>query len=497
MSESRKKNKVLGNSMMYTVSAMLTKAVSFIMMPIYTNYISPDQYGIVRVINNFISVATYIVGLSLYSALMRFTSQYKNDTEKQRKLYGSILTFVSFMGLISIALCFLLRDVLEKLIFEGIPFFPYVLVGLIALFFRCQANIHTHLLQGRQEGKRLLIVHAVGCVLTVVINLALLFGLKLEGLSVIISMLIVDMMYMIVMLIELKHDNLLEIGIDMPILREVLRYSVPLVPHQISTSIATLVSTVILKDRHSLSTVGLYNIASSFSVAIDEVQSSVNRAFMPWFFETMDSDSDAKKTIGKFTSGMLRLYSVMYLGVGLFAQEFVLLFTEKSYALSWTPVPILVAAYSVKSIYYLYTDVLLYYKDPSKKLFIATVTGSLLDILLSAWLAGSMGMYGIALAFLIAKIVVQAIVYLIARPYAPNVGFNHWEMSKIVGTSLVFMAVGLIFSYTRLQETLSLLNFLYKLLIFALYLFLLYRSNPVAAKNIFHMIKKKFVKAKG
>ncbi len=496
MSNSHKKNKVLANSMMYTASSVLSKAVSFIMMPIYTNYITPDQYGIFRVINNFISVATYIVGLSLYSALVRFTSQYKGEPEKQRKLYGSIITFVSIMGIIAIAACFLLRDVLEKLIFEGIPFFPYVLVGLIALFFRCQANIHTHLLQGRQEGKHLLIVHAAGCVLTVVINLVLLFGFKLEGLSIILSLLLVDMMYMIVMIVELKRSNLIEIGIDMPILREALRYSVPLVPHQLSTNIATLVSTVILKDKHSLSTVGLYNIATSFSIAIDEVQSVVNRAFMPWFFETMDSDVDAKKTFGSFTSGMLRFYSIIYLGVGLFAQEFVLIFTAHSYALAWTPVPILVAAYSVKSMYYFYTDVLLYYKDPSKKLFIATVTGSLLDILLSAWLADSLGMYGIAIAFLVAKIVVQAIVYIIAKPYAANVGFKYWEMVKIVGTSLLFMVVGLIFSYARLQQELNLLNFLYKLLIFALYLFLLYRSNPKAAKNILHMIKKKLVKAK-
>jgi O-antigen/teichoic acid export membrane protein len=154
---------------------------------------------------------------------------------------------------------------------------------------------------------------------------------------------------------------------------------------------------------------------------IDTVQARSNRAFMPWFSNRLTrrkDDSDApKKSISSFTSGLLIFYSVMYLCVGLFSQEFVLLFTSDKYSLAWLPIPILVAAYAVKSVYYMYMDVLLYYKDQSKKLFVATVTGSLLNIVISAFLAEPMGMYGIALSFLIAKVVVLVIAYFIARPH--------------------------------------------------------------------------------
>src|SRR5699024_5717105 len=90
-----------------------------------------------------------------------------------------------------------------------------------------------------------------------------------------------------------------------------------------------------------------------FGQLIDTVQSSVNKAFRPWFFEMMEKGvKDSKKQIVDLSTLLLTLYSLVYMVIGLFSQEAILIMTSKKYVMAWTVIPILVVGYSVKSIYY-------------------------------------------------------------------------------------------------------------------------------------------------
>src|SRR5699024_5054858 len=129
-------------------------------------------------------------------------------------------------------------------------------------------------------------------------------------------------------------------------------YSIPLLPHNLSTRIASFASRVFMNIGHSIATVGLYSISFQFGTVIDTVQSSVNRAFRPWFFEMMkNEDEESKKEVLTLSSLLLTLYSFVYVVIGLFSQEAILIMTTKNYVMAWTAVPILVIAFSVKSIY--------------------------------------------------------------------------------------------------------------------------------------------------
>ena len=71
--------RVIRNSFIYTTSNILLKACSFLLIPIYTNYLTTDDYGIVSIINSFTSVAIYLIVFSLFSAVFRFYADIKND----------------------------------------------------------------------------------------------------------------------------------------------------------------------------------------------------------------------------------------------------------------------------------------------------------------------------------------------------------------------------------------------------------------------------------
>jgi len=164
------------------------------------------------------------------------------------------------------------------------------------------------------------------------------------------------------------------------------------------------------------------------------------------------------------------------MGIGLFSQEAIILLTNERYIMAWTAIPILVIAFSVKSIYYFYVNVLFYYKDAARKIFIATITGSFADITLALGLVPHYGMYGAAVAFLIAKIIVVTIVIVMSKKY-DDIGYKVKGMLKIVVPSLLFMGVGLYLSYTKYMTVFSWINLFYKFGILLAYLVFIYLTN--------------------
>jgi O-antigen/teichoic acid export membrane protein len=248
-------------------------------------------------------------------------------------------------------------------------------------------------------------------------------------------------------------------------------------PHDLSTQIASFASKVVLKNNESVSEVGIYSLANQFTSIIDLIQSTVNSAFQPWFFENMThNNSERTREIIDFSYVLLVLYSIMYLLLGLFSQEAVMIMAEGSYVKAWTVIPILIVGFSIKSIYYFHVNIMLFNKKASKVLFIATISGSIIDIILAFLLVPYLGMYGSALAFGIAKIIVVVLVVILSRRF-DSLRYNIIKMLSIIIPSLLFMAAGLFFSYTKYIYEFNWLNLSYKFVILFLYLLFVYLTN--------------------
>src|SRR5690554_1495885 len=136
------KKKVLENSLFYVVSSLLVRAIAFFLLPIYTYFLTPDDYGMVNLITSFIDVATFIIAFSLYSAAIRFYTDYKGDRTKLKRLYGTIISFVIISGIISLIIAIIFRNSVVSIFFDGIAFFPVVFLAFLFLIFLSLHTMH-------------------------------------------------------------------------------------------------------------------------------------------------------------------------------------------------------------------------------------------------------------------------------------------------------------------------------------------------------------------
>lgn len=262
-------------------------------------------------------------------------------------------------------------------------------------------------------------------------------------------------------------------------------------PHNLSTSITALASSALINNGGSLAAVGIYNLASKFGMICDTLQSSVSTAYQPWLFRMLhDKPSDYKEQIRSFTETLIWVYALIFVGLGLFIQELIFLFLDTSYREAWMLVPMIIGVYSVKTIYYFYISVLFYYKKAARLIFVATLSSSTLNVVLSIPLIAFLGAYGSVIADALAMVLRVVIVVAMSRRYE-SFGCTIWQFARVTLAVLATLTVGLMFSYLCFQQELSLFNFSWKVAVYAVFVAIVCLAHRTGVKTVAQVIRSK------
>ena len=493
-SSSTSSSKVLINSIIYSGSGLLLKCFSFFMLPLYTAYLTTEDYGITSVISSFTSTASFIVAFSLFSAVMRFYVDIKDDPEKLRRFYGTIVTFVFLSSSVFGIILTLFRNLVSKYLFSGIDYYPLIFVCLISLVFSCQHTIFDNILRSQQKAMKSSICSIAYFLLTLVLNVFFVVGLKLGALGTLLASLIGYLVYTLYFVVEMSINHTIKFCLDLKLLKAALKYSIPIMPHNLSTQIALFVSKLLISGSRSLSGLGVYTVATQFGNIADTIQSYVDSAYGPWLYEKLhNKEADFRKTICENVNLLISVIGLFFLGISLFAQDYIVLFVDKAYVGAWVYVPLIVTVFSIKTAYYFYVEVLFFFKEASRKLFWATLASSFVNIFLSYFLIPIWGVYGSILADAVSMLIRVFIIIAISKRYE-DVGLKIRSFVKNFFIVEGFIILGLLLSIIKYQTTFSILNFGYKILITLLYLAVSFLLNKQAVMGYVVQLKNRRAK---
>lgn len=458
------------NSVIYSFSGLLLKCFSFFLLPLYTSYLTTEDYGITSVAASFLNTLGFIVTASLFSAVMRFYVDLKDDERKLKRFYGTITTFTFLSGIFWTVLLCLFQNLLRKHIFSGVDFFPLILVCVLTISFHCQHHIYDNILKSQQKAAKSSIINISYFLISVAFNILFVVGFGMGALGVLLSTLIANIAYTLYFLIDMVHAKAITFCIDLPLLKSALKYSLPIIPHNLSTQITTLISQVFIGGSSGLASLGLYSIAAQFGNISDTIQSYVNQAYAPWLYEKLHGQEEGyKRSIRQIVNLLTLVIGLFMLGIALFAEDYISLFLDSSYAGAYRYVPLVVAVYAIKIAYYFFVNILFYFKKASRFLFVATLSSSLINIFLSAIFIPMWGVYGSIFGDLIAMVIRVAIIIFVSKQFE-DIGLRVKDFVMNISLVLTFMFVGLFFSIFYFQGSFSILNFAYKAFIVLLYI---------------------------
>lgn len=304
---------VLKDSSIYGLSKIASQAIGFFLIPLYTQYLSPEDYGIL----NILGVASVSLGLvmtfGLDSAIYRFAGLAQTEEEAATYLGTSQWLNLSSVVLFSIVAFVVLRPFTDTLLTEQSPVL-YMIIGLGVGVFSSLSSITRAFLRIKRKAKAVALASLVNVSVSLVSILLLVVVFEMGVVGALTSNLIGSAASTATIFIADKGNGIPRF--HLPAAAKLFRYALPALPAQLLAFAIPLYSQWSVKEILSLEELGLYAVALKFTLPLTLVLTMFQQAYGPYKFEILKTDSNPQKIFSQ----------IMTLFVGLFG-FFVLVIT--------------------------------------------------------------------------------------------------------------------------------------------------------------------------
>lgn len=433
MSENKKK--LAKNSFIYAVFTILQRGFAFFLIPLYTTQLSTEEYGVLGIVMAAIPFFVLIAGVSLRGSTAYFYYEYKDEQKDYlKKLWGSSFTLVLILSLLFSFFLWLTKNYILIYFFDDIPFYPFLALALISVATQPVYFFYQSMLKAKQEANKAALLDFIYFIIVISLTILfiLYFNFKAEG--ALLALAISNVVFFIYSLFRASKE--ITFCLNKTLLNKALKYSLPILPHNLSAWAMNLVDRIILNSLTTLSIVGLFDIGSQIGKLINVITLGVNSAYSPWFFEQLKSSEKNKELIANVTDKIVLLYIFAATAISWLSPELLKLISKESFHSAWIVVPCIAYAFVVNGFYYSFSNV--FFLEKTKYLPFITGIGAAINIAFNFVLIPIYGIMGAAVANLLSKTIFAVIAFVVSQ----KLYFIPYKVKRIV----VFIVIGFLLS---------------------------------------------------
>jgi O-antigen/teichoic acid export membrane protein len=351
--------KIAKHSPWYIVPNLLTKASSFFLLPIYTRYLSPTDYGILGNLQAVSLLLPILISLYLDSAFGRYYYLERAVSEERvKRLYSTHFWFVCLWGGI-VTIVGLIISTFTLVPLVEVPFFPYMPLVFIPPVLSQLAIMGSQVFRANLRAREIGIVRVASFVASTSLILVLLVPCKMGVLARLYGAAIGPLINFIVFTVIAVRNSLLEFVFDATILRRSLAYALPMVPNIAGGWITRASDKLILTYYGALSDVGLYVLATQIAYILYLVNDSMTQVQGPIGMSALTDDAQkGRKQISAFLSFYVWVVLLFYLGLAFFSKEVLYFLTDEKFHLAYKVVWIVAFEYVLSGIYRIFTTII-------------------------------------------------------------------------------------------------------------------------------------------
>lgn len=446
-----KSNQLVSNASIYVGGTLLQKAFSFLLIPLYLHYLTPEDYGIVGLATAVYTVLSILVGLGLYGAVSRLYHDHRDQPAELRRYLTSNMLFLAAIALgLSLLLDQFGAPVWSLVTSGNIPFSPYVRLMIWISFGAVLYQLPITVYQTAQRPVAFVIANLCLFLATAAAVIYFVAVRRMGAHGQLLGHMLANLATAGVLVVLLFKDHFTW-RFDLGAVRKSLAYSLPLIPHSVAGWAMTAINRVLLESGVTLAALGVYNLAYQLGLVMSILVSSVNQAWLPYYFSTMKRNPRPGKTVRQ----VVMVYTTAMGGIcllgSLFSPEFVRWLAPDRYQGAERYVPPILFAYLLQGFYYFASSPLFYYKT-TRVVPVMTFAGAGVNILLNLWWIPLYGALGSSWAITAAFAVLFIIAYFLGRRYQ-KIDLPIPKLASLVGINLL----GVVFSsFSAFQADLTL-----------------------------------------
>lgn len=389
--------KYLSKTPWYLISSISTKLMGFILLPVYTRYLSQEEIGILSVYESMGKIILVILSLYIDAAFVRFYYKVKaHSADRLAVFFSSHFWFVLFWGAgASVILCLFVIERVPKLPPANALLIPALVLSLL---FTQLIVMLTSVWAANLFVKRLAGFNVLFSMLVVLATILLIIYTNTGWESKIYSLFIISFIQLIVVVIIVMKKKWLLFTFDTGYIITSLKYSIPLLPNVIAGWIAMLSDRLIMSYYGELDQVGIYSIAAQIALVLYIINDSVTKIQGPLAMSGMTDDAQEAK--GKMSS-FVHLYLSVMVFLYVFTSTFIPTLVNFAFGPDYYEVKniflILGWVYILSGIYRVFTNVISFH-EATWVISLGAILQAIINIALNFLLIPHYGMYAAAIS---------------------------------------------------------------------------------------------------
>ena len=419
--------KLVQNTAIYTGAEVINKAIPFLLLPIVTRYLKPSDYGVVATFTACVGILAVFVGLGTHGAVT--VSFFKLHSSEMSKYIANVLLILLISGLGTLAVLMTFRHAIaERFSITGL----LLLMGVVLAASQFITSINLILWQVEQQSLFYVLYQILQTALNATLTLLLVVKFRMGWFGQITATTVAVVSFALLSLGFIWRRGYLRFEFSRSYAKDALDFSIPLLPHELSTWLRVGVDRFLLASLVGMAATGVYAVGYQVGFVIGVLSASVNRAWMPFIFSRLNGiDLAGKvklvKAIYAYCLGILSLSVVL----GLVSPWLAEILFGKAYGSASRFVIWIAVGYAFDGMY-LMVVTQIYYMKRTKYLGAIMFAGGLLHVTLSYFLIKSNGAIGAAQATCVSFLVSLVMVWTLSACVYP-LPWLFWRQQPATG----------------------------------------------------------------
>lgn len=339
---SNTRTRIVRHGSVYLLGNILQRAVSFIMLPIYTHYLTPADYGVLELLSMVIDFVAIIFGLRVADAVFRYYAKYKEQRDKNEVITTSMFLLL-ILNVMGVFLIWSTAGLLSHMVFGESAKASLLMLFSFTLLTQSLVSVPMVFLKARQKSFTFLGFSISKLLMQLGLNIYFIvfLGMRVEG--VIYSALITG----VIMSSVLSVYTLSITGIHCSLAKakQIVKFSIPLIGAALLAFYFTFGDRYFLQLFSGTEEVGIYALAYKFGFLLGFL---VLGPFSSIWNSEMYSVAFKKNGTEIFQDVFLIISTVMIffaVGISVFIKEFLMIMSAPAFWPAAKIVPLIMGAY--------------------------------------------------------------------------------------------------------------------------------------------------------
>lgn len=431
-----KEKQLIKNTAIVSIGKICTQLITFFLLPLYTALLTTEQYGVVDLMNTLVALFLPIVTLQIEQGIFRYLIDSREDIEGKRKIITTSMLFITIQSVLYLVIFFIASSFINN------EYKYFLATNLIAGMF---STILLQISRGLGDNFKYAVGSFISGVVIVVLNVIFIAGFKWGAYGMLAATLIGNVSCAIYIFFSKKIYTYIKIkNFEKSTLKEMLKYSIPLVPNMISWWVVDASNRTIVSSVLGVGMNGILSAATKFSNVISTLYSVFNLTWTESAAINIDSE-DRDEFFSKILDFIIRFFGALILGIIAFMPFVFSIMINDNFGNAYYQIPILMLG-SIFNIGTSFLGSIYVAKKITKEIAKTSILAAIINLVLCLSLVNFIGLYAASIATAISYFAMTAYRAIDSRKYV-KLKVN----KNVVISYIIILIITIVFYYIQIK----------------------------------------------